>query len=493
MGKEDSQALHLSNKTSLTAYGIMNFILVACYLIEVLKHSRTIGYFIVFCILALVPFMICLLAYKKNNGTPHLRYIFSIGFVVFYLFIIFTTVSPIAYVYAFLIANILISYNDIRLAGGFMGVVTLGNIIQVVYQLANGQIGAADAANTEIRVASVILFTMFLIMATYVSRKNNLGQLKKVEEEKEHTAGMMKEILEVADQISDNIRKVSDKVEVLENTAVQTKVSMKEVADGTNDAVESIQIQMQKTEQIQSTISKVESSSESIHNNVIEAKKELDISKQNMDELIRCVQVSNEASSNVSIELSQLMEHTGKMQSIIDLINNITSQTSLLSLNASIEAARAGEAGRGFAVVASEISNLATQTQDATENITELIGNISSELEDVVKVVENLIKTAEAQNKAAGDTAKGFVRINEKTDRVYEEVDKMDSLVHELDEANQAIVEGIQTISGVTEEVTAHSVETLKISEDNSTITEEVGQSIGNLHSLAQQLKDLEN
>lgn len=493
MENKDSQALRLSNKTSVTAYGIMNFILVACYLIEVLKHSRTIGYYMIFCALALVPFVICLIAYKKNKDSSRLRYIFSIGFVNFYLFIIFTTTSPVAYVYAFLIANILISYNDVRLAGGFMGIVTLGNIIQVIYLVVNGQIGAGEAADTEIRVASVILFTMFLVMATYVSRKNNLEQLKQVEEEKERTADMMKEILEVADQITDNIQKVSDKVEVLENTAAQTKLSMKEVADGTNDAVESIQIQMQKTEQIQSTIHRVENSSESIHNNVIEAKKELDVSKQNMDELIRCVKVSNEASSNVSNELSQLREHTGKMQSIIDLINNITSQTSLLSLNASIEAARAGDAGKGFAVVASEISNLATQTQTATESITELIGNISGELEDVVKVVEELIKTAEAQNRAAGDTAKGFVRINEKTDKVYEEVDKMDILVHELNEANQAIVDGIQTISGVTEEVTAHSVETLKISEDNSCITEEVGQSIGNLHSLAQHLKELEN
>ena len=76
-------------------------------------------------------------------------------------------------------------------------------------------------------------------------------------------------------------------------------------------------------------------------------------------------------------ELNKLNEYTGMMQSIIDVINNITTQTSLLALNASIEAARAGEAGRGFSVVAGEISNLANQTTSATENITELINNVS--------------------------------------------------------------------------------------------------------------------
>lgn len=90
MGKEDSQALRLSNKTSLTAYGIMNFILVACYLIEVLKHSRTIGYFIVFCILALMPFLICLFVYKKDKGTPpseiHILYWICCFLSVYYIY-----------------------------------------------------------------------------------------------------------------------------------------------------------------------------------------------------------------------------------------------------------------------------------------------------------------------------------------------------------------------------------------------------------------------
>ena len=266
---------------------------------------------------------------------------------------------------------------------------------------------------------------------------------------------------------------------------------MKEVAAGTNETVQSIQVQMEKTEQIQSTIDNVEHASGSIVDNVNETKAELDISKKNMDELMKCVQISNEANANVSKELAQLREHTGRMQSIIELINNITSQTSLLALNASIEAARAGDAGRGFAVVASEISNLADQTQGATEDITGLIGNISLQLSDVVKVIEDMIKISENQNKAVDDTAKSFEKIEQKNDRVYDEAGKMNSLVHELNDANQAIVDGIQTISGVTEEVTAHSTETLKASEDNSMITQEVGQTISGLKELADRLKQL--
>ena len=113
--------------------------------------------------------------------------------------------------------------------------------------------------------------------------------------------------------------------------------------------------------------------------------------KKNIEQLVSQVSVTEQTNSQVAAELTSLKEYMDKMYSIIEIINNITSETSLLSLNASIEAARAGEAGRGFAVVASEISGLATQTQEATVSIEELIRNVSEELEKVVTIIESMI------------------------------------------------------------------------------------------------------
>ena len=130
--------------------------------------------------------------------------------------------------------------------------------------------------------------------------------------------------------------------------------------------------------------------------------------KEKIDELIRQVNISDDASKKVSEELAKLMEYNGQMQSIIEIIDNITSQTSLLALNASIEAARVGEAGKGFAVVASEITNLADQTQSATVDIADLIENISSELDMVVKVINYLMDNSKLQGIAATETASSF-------------------------------------------------------------------------------------
>lgn len=214
-------------------------------------------------------------------------------------------------------------------------------------------------------------------------------------------------------------------------------------------------------------------------------------SQENIKQLIEHVNISNKANENVSRELEELSTYTDQMQSIIELINGITTQTSLLSLNASIEAARAGEAGRGFAVVASEISNLATQTQQATVDITSLIGNISTELSQVIAVIEQMIQNADEQNVAANNTAKSFVEITDRTNQVATQAGQLNQLVKELTDANSAIAQGIATISAATEEVTAHSNETFETTSENSEITSEVGSIIEELNQMAQNLMSI--
>ncbi|MGN0153412.1 MAG: methyl-accepting chemotaxis protein [Lachnospiraceae bacterium] len=481
------------NQTAMFSYTVMDFILIACYLVEVLKKSRSLSYFLIFTVLALVPYIICKVLVARDKETMQIKYVMAVGFLIFYVFIIFTTISPIAYVYAIMMAVIMLCYNDNKLIFLYMLSVTLVNIAQTIYLAANHLITSEDLPNVEIRIASLILFTLYLTMSTKAAELTNQNRMEQIKTEQEKTAKLMDQILRVSGQMTENIGTVSEKMEILSDTANKTKMSMEEVTQGTGETSDSIQMQMEKTAEIDQAIRHVSTSTATISDNIGATREEIAASKTNIDELIRHVELSNKSNQDVSDEIAELNEYAEKMQSIIGLINGVTTQTSLLALNASIEAARAGEAGRGFAVVASEISNLATQTKDATVNITELINNVSNELSSMVDVIEDMLHNAEEQNEVANNTARCFEGITIKVENVYHEVEKLDKLVAGLNDANEQVIRGIETISAATEEVTAHSNQTLETSEMNSSITDEVEAMVEALSSLADELQAVES
>ncbi len=98
-----------------------------------------------------------------------------------------------------------------------------------------------------------------------------------------------------------------------------------------------------------------------------------------MDDSIVSMKKIDDVVKNAVNMMKQLEIHASGITSLTDVINNISAQTNLLSLNASIEAARAGEAGKGFRVVAGEIGTLATQVNKSALDIEEIIKKVQLE------------------------------------------------------------------------------------------------------------------
>ncbi len=131
-----------------------------------------------------------------------------------------------------------------------------------------------------------------------------------------------------------------------------------------------------------------------------DAARDLNHSIVEVDGFVRqTIAVATEASSNVAgltAALDSLGEVTDRVGTIVSLISSIAEQTNLLALNATIEAARAGEAGRGFAVVANEVKSLATQTSDATREISEKILAIQEASRGTVEKAEGIVSAINA-------------------------------------------------------------------------------------------------
>lgn len=488
MEKKKVSAMQKSNLTTLGGYGAIGLVLLVTYFIELAKGNRTIGYIAVFALIVAIPITLCIMAYAKNKESLYVKYIFLIGYIVMYLFVIFTTDQAVTFVYIIPAFVLVIPYCDMIIAYSLCGLSVAANAVQIVIKALDTGLSKEEVVFAEIQIAILLVTGVLAAIATRISKVVNEAKLSEINEEKEHTTKMLNKILEVSEGITKDIIEVNEKMSYLDMSVTSTKNSMEDVSAGTVETAESIQEQLLKTEEIGEYIGSVKNVSAKISEDIAETSKSLSVGTQNIDLLLEQVNNSEKASADVVKRMDELQENTNQMHSIVDLISSVTSQTSLLALNASIEAARAGEAGRGFAVVATEISNLAKQTSDATESITKLIYSIADSLNEVVSSISQLVESNKEQNVAANQTAESFTVIKKNSQSVNTLSAELEKVTANLAVANEVIVDRINNISAITEEVSARTSETFSASEKDSIIVSEVTELVNALNLKAQEL-----
>jgi methyl-accepting chemotaxis protein len=154
--------------------------------------------------------------------------------------------------------------------------------------------------------------------------------------------------------------------------------------------------------------------------------------------------------------IGQVARRSDDINRILDVIRGIAEQTNLLALNAAIEAARAGEQGRGFAVVADEVRTLASKTRESTDEISQMIEGLQSEVQQTVSVIQNGVGRATS---AVGQTK----------------------------EADHALADVVSRIATIVEHVT----QVATAAEEQSSVSEEINRNLTNIGDAASDLREL--
>lgn len=492
--KKDQSNTATVNKTGMILFTVLTLIISLAYIVQFIKGEAGLGLFLPIEILDLGPMIVGWIIYRTNPETNLIKHVIGIGYGLFYLVLcMISTNTNLVFVYALPTVILTAMFNDYRLSvTSGVGVSIIATIHAIRYA-AGKNFGDGSVAELEIEVLIMIVCSVFSIVVNKVITASNAKQMQEINDASEKTSQMLDSIMEISNVLVDDVAVVSDKMNRLSESSNETLAAMQDVTSGTTESANSVQNQLVKTEEIQTQIDNVSKTSESISSNTNDAVEAIREGRDNIKKLMEQVKVSEEAGTGVIKEVEGLKGSTEQMETIVQLIKNVASQTSLLALNASIEAARAGEAGRGFAVVATEISNLAGQTQSATGNISDLIAGISDEMNKVADAVTSLVESNKSQNESAQVTSSSFDKIVESARRIRTNSEELSDIVGKLAKANGEIVESIQTISAVTEEVSAHTTTTLETTEENRRTVGEVLDIVEGMQVTADKLKNLEN
>ena len=477
-----------NNLFVMMCHTVVVAVIILAYIVEVFKGKRSVPYILIVSLLGLVPVIAEHIFYRKNNETTAIKHLVGFGFAAFYLYLLFTATSQLTFTYVIILILAISAFNDKKFALEVNIGVVIANIIQIIIGAKTGTLGYVDLAGAEIQVILLIVVAGISIVLSHVLDLNSRQKLALISEQQKQSEELYNKTMETARIMTEDIENIYAKIEELLKTANITKNAMEEVTNGSTDTAEAVQRQLLQTQSIQQYLSEVDTAANAISEEMRLTKDEISSGKVNMGQMVTQVNESVDIGGEVARQLEALDGNIKEMYSIIEIISGITSRTSLLALNASIEAARAGDSGRGFAVVATQISEMASQTKSATVHITELIQNLSGAITEVVSVIRQMIDGINAQKDVTKSTENSFIRISDSSSVMDKSITSLSNVLASLVKANVEIVDSIQTISGVTEEVSAHASETFNSEAENTNILTEIAGLMSDLKSLAQKL-----
>ncbi len=263
----------------------------------------------------------------------------------------------------------------------------------------------------------------------------------------------------IADSINFAVAEMRDLVQGIKTAANE----MNEATEGTESLIANLLTSSDaQSEEILSSADEVSNMTEAINRmsasaarSSKQAKVSAEVAQKGADAVRNTVRGINTARSQImetSKQLKRLGESSQQINEIVTLIQDVTEQTNVLSLNASIQAAMAGEAGRGFAVVAEEVQRLAERAASASNEITELVKNIQQDASSAITSMESTTEEVVAGARTADEAGQALTEIEMMSEELLKTIENVEQEATRESEVAQTVAGRIQILQEATKE-----------------------------------------
>lgn len=277
---------------------------------------------------------------------------------------------------------------------------------------------------------------------------------------------LQQEMTQSLESIADNSKAVLAASGALEGTARNTTSSIREVENAVTSIAQSASLQAQisgtASDNVAEMGKRIEQTSLEMEEMKSGASAMKEAEEKNADTIRKLLDSNDEVQTlirEIATQTSQTNESAQKIKEATDIIASIADETSLLSLNASIEAARAGENGKGFAVVADQIQKLATQSNESSQRIDEIIHQLIADSDKTVETMGKVIETISAQTEHMQQTEAMTQEVMEKIDSSLTSLSVIENSVIYLDQSRNEIIKTVTELSDIAKQNAATTQE----------------------------------
>lgn len=329
----------------------------------------------------------------------------------------------------------------------------------------------------------------------------DFGMVKETNDEIGLIIEKMKELTQSLGNIVGKIRNSSDTMSSnsyeLNDTSSQTLAANNEISKAVEDVAEGSTGMAASISKINENLLEMSNETKDINESVNEIRNQtvaVQDSSKIMNDKIKSMQNSSQKMDDGISAISKRIETVNttvdKVSNIVSVIEEISSETNLLSLNASIEAARAGDAGKGFAVVAQEIRVLSDNTNTELENIKQIISSLVEECRYCVQASGTIVEDNAKQKEEIKAVLDEFSALDEQIQKTAEKADEIEELVTAMIELNDDITKSSNSLTDVSAANAAATEEMNANIEELNAMMNGVSEMAGNMNDESDGLKE---